>query len=296
MDRNDTGRRRLCVLLTCFNRCEKTLACLARLERNRTALTLHGWQVDAVLVDDGSTDGTAQAVRGRYPWVEVLRSTQPLYWSRGMRLAQQQPLARAAEAQLWLNDDVLLDDHALPALLDCLEAVAPGVDAGEACAIVVGSTRDAVTGATSYGAQRVVSGWRRTSFVGVEPTDSPQRCDVMNGNIVLVPRRAAQRVGDIDATFEHAMGDTDYSLRAGLLGVPVWLAPGHLGSCSNNPVEQTYRDRRLPWRRRWRLMMDRKGLPWRSWLHLTRRHTGVLWPVYFLWPYAKLVLQGLCRR
>lgn len=296
MDRKEPGMRRLCVLLTCFNRRDKTLACLARLACNRTAVVSRGWQVDAVLVDDGSTDGTAEAVRERYPWVTVLRSTEPLFWSRGMHLAQQQPLARTADAQLWLNDDVLLVDTALQSLLDCLAEVAPGVDAPDASVIVVGATRDAVTGATSYGAQRQVSGWRRTSFVGVEPTGRPQRCDVMNGNIVLVPRQAALRVGDIDATFEHAMGDTDYSLRAGRVGVPVWLAPGHLGCCSDNPVEQTYQDRRLPWRQRWHLMMDRKGLPWRSWLHLTRRHTGSCWPVYFLWPYAKLVLQGLSGR
>lgn len=34
----------------------------------------------------------------------------------------------------------------------------------------------------------------------------------------------------------------------------------------------------------------RKGLPWRSWLIFTRRHTGVMWPLYFAWPYAKLLV------
>lgn len=296
MDQEPKNSQTLCVLLTCYNRRAKTLACLERLAANRAELAAAGWQVTAVLVDDGSTDGTGEAVRAAHPWVEQLRSTQPLFWCRGMHLAQQQPAARAAAAQLWLNDDVLLGEGALAALLKCLSAVAPGVPLPEASAIVVGSTRDALSGATSYGAQRQAPGWARTRFIGVEPTDRPQRCDVMNGNIVLLPRRAAQVVGDIDPTFEHAMGDTDYSLRARRLGVPVWLAPGHLGTCSDNPIAQTFNDASLPWRQRWRLMLDRKGLPWRSWLHLTRRHTGALWPMYFLWPYAKLVLQGLSRR
>jgi hypothetical protein len=43
-------------------------------------------------------------------------------------------------------------------------------------------------------------------------------------------------------------------------------------------------------------MMHRKGLPWRSWLHFTRRHMGWNWPLYFAWPYAKLCAQALWRR
>jgi hypothetical protein len=43
-------------------------------------------------------------------------------------------------------------------------------------------------------------------------------------------------------------------------------------------------------------MMTRKGLPWRSWLVLTRRHAGPLWPLHFASPYLKVVVQGLLRR
>jgi hypothetical protein len=39
-------------------------------------------------------------------------------------------------------------------------------------------------------------------------------------------------------------------------------------------------------------MLGRKGLPVRSWLRFTRKHGGVLWPMYFVWPYAKLLLTG----
>jgi hypothetical protein len=42
-------------------------------------------------------------------------------------------------------------------------------------------------------------------------------------------------------------------------------------------------------------MMGRKGLPVRSWWRFTRKHGGVLWPLYFTWPYAKLIATGLRR-
>ena len=285
----------ICVVMTCFNRRAQTLACLETLAVNRQALIAMGLSLSGVLVDDGSTDGTAEAVEGAHPWIQVIRAPGDLYWCRGMHLAQQQPRAREADFQLWLNDDVLLKPGALQALLSC-EAQLRAADSGQAALIIVGATQDALTGRRSYGGERQSTGWAKTRFIGLEPGEQPLRCDSMNGNIVLVNKAAAERVGDLDPVFEHAMGDTDYALRARRLGVPVWLAPGFLGTCSDNPAQGGYRDERLPWRRRWQLMMQRKGLPWRSWLHFTRRHMGWSWPLYFAWPYARLCLQLFRRR
>ena len=98
----------------------------------------------------------------------------------------------------------------------------------------------------------------------------------MNGNIVLVPRDVAQVVGNLDPAFEHAMGDTDYALRARRLGIGVWVGPGVHGVCESNSSAGTFMDTSLSLRLRWKQMMSRKGLPWRSWMVLTRRHTGLL--------------------
>jgi hypothetical protein len=43
-------------------------------------------------------------------------------------------------------------------------------------------------------------------------------------------------------------------------------------------------------------MLGRKGLPWRSWWVLTRRHAGPFWPVFFLWPYVRVVVGGTLSR
>ena len=60
---------KIAVLLTCFNRKEKTLSCLAGLyesqrvyyERNSSPIEL-----EVFLTDDGCTDGTAQAVKASF--------------------------------------------------------------------------------------------------------------------------------------------------------------------------------------------------------------------------------------
>jgi GT2 family glycosyltransferase len=109
---------------------------------------------------------------------------------------------------------------------------------------------------------------------------------------VLVPMSVARQLGNIDASFEHAMGDTDYALRARAAGVPLYVASGFIGECANNPVAGGFTDRSLSLSQRWRAVMHRKGLPWRSWLHFSRRHGGLMWPFYFAWPYVRVVVSS----
>ena len=281
---------RVTVLLTCFNRKQHTMDCFSRLAKNTD---LDHVRVDAVLVDDGSTDGTAEAVRESFPWVQVVHDNGNLFWCRGMHRA----FAIAQESDpdyfLWLNDDTTLRSDAIARLLAC-EATLRSANGKPV--IVVGTTVDATTGAVTYGGERRAPGMKRSRFLRVLPSDVPQLCDSMNGNIVLISREAALIVGNVDPAFEHAMGDTDYALRARKLGVEVWLGPGLYGECGGNAQTGTYMDPAMPLARRWKQMMSRKGLPWRSWLVLTRRHMGPLWPLYFGWPYLSLLIGKYGRK
>ena len=276
----------VCALLTCFNRRDQTLECLRALAANTG---LEQVKLSVVLVDDGSTDGTAQAVRAEFPWVDVTTSDGSLFWCRGMHLAFDIALQRGFDHYLWLNDDTVLRRDSLAGLLACEAQLRQGTDSP---LIVVGSTVDPVTGACTYGGERQPSRLRSLRVERIAPTSAPQRCDTLTGNIVLIPARAAQRVGNLDPRFEHAMGDTDYALRARRLGVELWIAPHVHGICAPNPLAGTYRDQSLPAAIRWKRMLDRKGLPWRSWLTFTRRHMSVMWPLYFVWPYAKLWVES----
>ena len=280
----------VCALLTCFNRRDTTLACLRALAAS-TGLA-HG-ALHAVLVDDGSSDGTAQAVRAEFPWVEVVVSDGSLFWCRGMHLAFETAMRQGFDHYLWLNDDTTLRSDALAGLLACEALLRQRT---EAPIIVVGSTVDAATGAHNYGGERQPSRIVRFRVERVSPSSAPQRCDTITGNIVLIPARVAQRVGNLDPAFEHAMGDTDYGLRARRHGVELWVAPHFHGECASNPMAGTFTDRSLPLKVRWKRMLDRKGLPWKSWLVFTRRHMGVMWPLYFAWPYAKLVVESSVMR
>jgi GT2 family glycosyltransferase len=274
---------RVTAVLTSFNRREQTLQCLARLQ---AAAQQAGCHVDVVLVDDASRDGTAAAVRQAHPQAQVIDGPGNLYWNRGMHLGMQHALQQPVDHLLWLNDDTLLHPHALAHLL--AEQAALQARHGRPV-LLVGSTADA-EGRITYGGAVAASGLRRFSFRRVSHASEPQPCQAVNGNCVLLPWALVQAVGNLDPRFEHAMGDTDYALRTHRAGFPVYVASGVVGVCGHNSLTNTYLDTRLSLPQRWRRMMDRKGLPWRSWLHFTRRHGGALWPLYFAWPYLRVVL------
>lgn len=74
----------IAVLLTCHNRREKTLSCLQSLFG---ATMPEGYKTEVFLVDDGSTDGTGEAVEKCFPQVTVIQGDGNLYWNKGMNLA-----------------------------------------------------------------------------------------------------------------------------------------------------------------------------------------------------------------
>lgn len=277
------SRPKIAVIITCFNRRRKTLACVKALLA-QSALA----RADATLyiTDDGSTDGTRAALLRLCPAARLIEGDGSLFWNGGMRRAWAEALREPHDFFLWLNDDTFLYPDALARLLDAhAAALARSARPG----IVVGSTHDE-SGRTSYGGERQKSRLRPLSLVLVEPNGELQACDTFNGNCVLVPRAAAAVLGNLDAGFVHAMGDTDYGLRAKRAGIPMWVMPGYAGRCVNDgAIAGGYRDRALPLSQRLKKIFSPKGLPWRGWLIVCRRHAGILWPLYWAWPYFKVL-------
>ena len=279
--------KRIVVLMACHNRREKTLACLAALYRNPLP---PGTSLGVVLVDDGSTDGTGDAVCTAYPEVQIVRGDGSLFWNGGMRLAWDVAQNSPYDYLLWLNDDTLLVDDTLGRLLATEAQLC-------AClgrpAIIVGSTRVPGSETPSYGGSVRHNWLRPMNFLPIIPGKDAIKCDTMNGNCVLVPRKISLALGNLESRFVHAIGDTDYGLRANAAGYSVWVMPGFAGTCVNDDLAGgSYNDVTLPLAVRMRKILSHKGLPPRAWLVLTRRHAGVLWPLHWGWPYCKVVLTS----
>ncbi len=288
MEATGNKKTRVAVLMTCFNRREQTLRCLEGVYGQAQSPWL---ELSVTLVDDGSTDGTAESVSACFPAVNVVAGSGNLYWNQGMRLAYAHASRRECDAYLWLNDDTMLYPHAITRLVDVMHTLSQtGVTA-----IVTGSTCDHASGGRSYGGFRWSRGWQR-KLVPVDPPASvPVRCDTMNGNCTLIPRQVTEAVGNLDAAFQHSFGDMDYGFRAGAAGFSVYVAPGFVGSCSDNSQQGTWRDSRAGFKKRWQHLTSPKGSPFGEWRLYCKRHLGVLWPLYTVSPYVKTIATAVRR-
>jgi GT2 family glycosyltransferase len=283
----ETSRQRdIAVLMTCFNRRATTLRSLRSLYEQKLPA---GWSMRVVLTDDGSSDGTGEAVRREFPEATVLQGDGNQYWVGGTLMAWN--AARPADFYLWLNDDVHLRPQSLQALIETYEA------SGDPATIVVGATCDPEIGRTCTGGMRVKN-WYSAEVL--EPTEEVQSCDTINGNIVLIPHAAEVRIGTLNPSFTHFFGDADYGFRARKNGLPVLLAPGHLGECRLNPLAGSSFDFQLSARQRWTRMLGPKGhRPPRQWWAFVSAHAPrpktLVWAVPYVLFGVESLLGGRVR-
>ena len=265
--------KNLAVLLTCFNRRETTLKCLRSLYGQTLSDDI---EIETYLVDDGCTDGTGDAVKKQFPNVNIIQSDGNLFWCGGMRLAWAEAMRVGYDYYIWLNDDTILYPGAIKTLI---KTVCDLKKVERTAGIVVGSTCDPETGKLTYGGVVRTSKWRPLNLRKVVPSDKLLKCDTMNGNCVLIPKEVANDVGNISLEFTHTMGDIDYGFRAFRKGVPIYVAPGNIGECSNNPAAR-WTNPEVNFKERLREVRSPKGLPPDEWSIFVRRHAGILWPYY----------------
>ena len=195
------------IVIPAHNRRATTVACLHRLRRQGVM----AWATP-IVVDDGSTDGTGDAIRREFPEVEVLPGNGRLFWTGATELGMRRAVERDAEFVFWLNDDCEPQPGALAALLAVSRerhAIAGGV-----CVLPR-------SGQPVYGGFK--NGRRELAFVSAAPGEVTA-CAALNGNLVCVPRAVIDAIGFPDGRgLPHASGDTDYALRASERGHAVLL-------------------------------------------------------------------------
>lgn len=192
---------KIAVIMTCFNRKDKTLRCLQ-------SLFVIVKDVAVYLTDDGCTDGTSQAIEDLFPTqVKVIHGQGNLFWSRGMWLAWTKALKGDYDYYIWLNDDVVLYPFFLDELMKCHQI-------GGEYSIVSGliETQDH---------QKILYGGSTKDGKLILSSEQPQQITYMNGNVVLVPKCVIGKIGIIDPIFHHDLGDVDYGLTAIEHGIKV---------------------------------------------------------------------------
>jgi GT2 family glycosyltransferase len=261
-------RPRIAVLLAAHNRRAMTVRALDSLLSAAPYFDL-----TIVLLDDGSTDGTAEAAIDVWPTVTIINGNGNCFWNGGMHRAWSHALGLGVDGYFWLNDDVLLDADAMARLAQQWHAQG----GAKYPFILVGATRD--------DAGRRVPSPLALKFERLPISEELQTAETFNGNIVLISVATQKKIGINDDQFLHSLGDIDYGLRATRAGIPVLVMPGTLGRCNNNaPI--AYNTGTLP--DRIRRITSHRGIPVRNWWRITRRYSGIWMPLHFLLPYRKI--------
>ena len=192
------------VIIPVHNRRAVTLHCLELLAKQSNV------QFQVTVVDDGSSDGTSEAIPERFPSVDLLKGDGSLWWAGATNLGIRHALARQQPAPylLMLNDDVEFNSD----YLSSMERHA------------VAHPKSLIGSLAVYGEDRGRVFWcgqaatYRQCRYGYVPRDGLAGCvpaEALPGRGMLVPTETFKRVGLFDAeAFPQYAADFDFSLRA----------------------------------------------------------------------------------
>jgi GT2 family glycosyltransferase len=274
---------KIAILLTVYNRKQKTLACLESITK---LLVPEDYVIEVFLVDDGSTDGTGEAVKNQFPQVKVIQGTGNLYWNGGMRLAWDTAAkTKDYDYYFWLNDDTLLSKNALNELISCYN---------ESCridkkpAIIVGACHEDVDfHKFSYGG--------RNDDGPVIPNGELQTCKYINGNAVLVSKEIYAKLGNLSARYTHTLGDYDYGLRAIQSGYKCYTTKAYIASCPSNGQPE-WCNPKSPLFKRLQLFYSPKGLNIKDYNKFRQKFWGNRWIIYSLKAYLRVLIPGVYNK
>jgi len=186
---------------------------------------------DVVVVDDGSTDATADWLAAQWPDVEVV-----VQENQGVTAALNSCLRAGAHSELvaLFNSDVELDPDCLGELVDALRE---HPEAGSASPKLLDyERRDVIDGAgdvlkwAGHGHRRGHGERDRGQY------DRPQAIFGPCAGAAVYRRSAIEVVGDFDADFHAFFEDVDWALRAQLAGLQCRYVPTavvyHMGSAT----------------------------------------------------------------
>lgn len=270
------------VLIPVHNRRATTLACLdtlqsqGDLDRYRT-----------VVIDDGSSDGTAEAIRSSYPAVIVLQGDGQLWWTGAIAQGMAYAYGQRADFFIWLNDDTLPLANTLPQLVHHC-ANAPKQIATAQCYADLQLTKP------TYGGQL-------KSPLSIQLIATPQgqnrACDCMSGNVVCLPRSVVDDIGYPPAEhLPHCRADIVYTLTAKRAGYDLWVLGAAIAIAALNPLDEGWAFSTVPMAQRWRQLTSLKSNihPPTYWVYC-HRVFGLLGPMLFLSVYLKLLAFTLAR-
>lgn len=207
----------LCVVLATWNRRKDTLECLDSLARSDYD------PLQVVLVDNGSSDGTAQEVTQRHTGVRILHNESNRGFAAAMNQGIREGLARGAEYLLLLNNDTLVAADMIRQMMAYATQPQVGIVVPK---ILYHDRPDRIwsVGARLHAWTLEKSGEARGQRDSGRWGKVLER-DQVTACALLLSRELVERIGLLDERFFVYYDDADLSLRARRAGYRILLVP-----------------------------------------------------------------------
>lgn len=211
------------------------LPCLRSIFDNTHQLTL-----EVYLVDNASTDDTAEAVRTEFPLVQVIRNETRLGFASNNNLVLEQGQGRYL---MLLNDDTLILDGALDTLVAFMDAQP---DAGIVGSFLLNPDMSFQAAFSTFPNPWIEGFWSTAAFFPSLKADvtKPFLTDTVCGAALLIRREVMEKIGLLDTRFDPIYAEeTDWCFRVKQAGWGVYTHPGakiiHYGGQTMNRIPET---------------------------------------------------------
>lgn len=217
------------IITPVHNRRDLTLQCLKSLSR----IEKEGLEVHIIIVDDGSTDGTAEAIGKEFPFVELIRGEGNLWFTEGTNVGVRAALKHKPDYVLLMNDDQVFDSRFLKYLVETAEKFSRSVVGP---LLLLWDTPHKLF-QTAPKWETWSGGWRhwQNQTVWTVP-EKPFEVDIIVGNCVLVPVKAIEECGLMDSRRYPNFGDAEYTPRLKRNGWKLLIEPRARVFCQPNNI------------------------------------------------------------
>lgn len=200
------------IIIAVHNRLAATLKCLDCIRKQTTA------DYTTILVDDGSTDDTAETIRQRYPATVIIQGDGQLWWTgamaKGVDYVLQQ--AKPEDYVLSLNNDVTFASDYLTRLVATSRQYQDAV-VGSLCRDLHDPTIICDAGITMH--------WYKYQYGQLPYNAAAQvatQVDTMSGRGVLIPITVFKRIGNFaNQILPHYGADYEFGFRVKAAGIPL---------------------------------------------------------------------------
>ena len=207
------------IVILAYNGREDTLRCLESVDE------VDWSELTTIVVDNGSNDGVLDAVRERFPHVQVIRSERNLGFAGGNNIGLRAAHDAGADYFLVLNNDTVVHTDAVRELVAEAER---RPDAGALCPLIYYmDPPDRIWYAGARFDPRKAHNGRHTGYRERDDGqyDGVRETGRATGAAIMVPRATIDSVGYLDERLFLTVEDVEWSLRIREAGYRILVVP-----------------------------------------------------------------------